>query len=204
MIYIEIKNWKNFQHYKDRNPPWIKLHYELITSHDWVIWDDASKLLAVACMMIASRNEGRIPADESYIQKVAHLQKKPDLNPLIKSGFFVDASALLADASAKTETEAYKQEDNKNVDFDSFYKLYPNKKAPSEAEKSYHRALKVDTHENIMLGLKLYCESVKSSEKKFIAHPATWLNQGRWKDDYGIVSGSIPDWIKAQYGGGNG
>lgn len=113
MIFLEIKNWTNFQHYKNRNPPWIKLHYELITSHDWVMWDDASKMLAVVCMMIASRNEGKVPADEFYIQKVAHLQKKPDLNPLIESGFFVDASMLQADASTKTETEAYKQEEKK-------------------------------------------------------------------------------------------
>lgn len=116
MIFLEIKNWTNFQHYKNRNPPWIKLHYELITSHDWVMWDDASKMLAVVCMMLASRNEGKVPADESYIQKVAHLQKKPNLKPLINSGFFVDASKMLAlDASTKTETYSKEKDKEKNT-----------------------------------------------------------------------------------------
>ena len=33
---LTIKNWHKFQHYKDRNPPWIKLHYEILTRPDWV------------------------------------------------------------------------------------------------------------------------------------------------------------------------
>lgn len=99
MKYLEIRNWREFQHYKDRNPPWIKLHYSLITSHDWVMMDDESKLLAIVCMMLASRNKGMVPIDPAYIKKVAHLSKLPNFKPLIECGFFGDASVLQADAS---------------------------------------------------------------------------------------------------------
>jgi hypothetical protein len=122
MKIFTIKNWQNYQHYKDRNPPWIKLHYEMITSKDWVKFDDASKLLAIVCMMIASRNEGQIEDDCEYIQSVAHLRKKPNLQALINSGFLVLTSETLADASTMQadaiieerhieQTETYKIED---------------------------------------------------------------------------------------------
>ena len=79
MSLFRIKNWAKYQHYKDRNPPWIKLHWELLTSMDWVTLDDASRVLAVACMLIASRNDGQIRADSDglkYLERVAHLNSK--------------------------------------------------------------------------------------------------------------------------------
>lgn len=113
---LRVRNWKDFQHYKDRNPPWIKLHYELITSKDWVKLSDASRLLAVVCMMLASRNNGQIEADEEYVQKVAHLDAVPDFNPLIRCNFLevvADASTMQADAiieKRREETEERREE----------------------------------------------------------------------------------------------
>jgi uncharacterized phage protein (TIGR02220 family) len=97
-----IPNWHEYQHYKNRNPPWIKLHYELLSSADWVGLDDASRVLAVACMLLASRHDGKIPSDAEYIKRVCYLNKAPNFTPLVKSGFIcllADASNLLADAS---------------------------------------------------------------------------------------------------------
>jgi hypothetical protein len=106
-----IKEWATYQHYRDRNPPWIKLHFELLTSRTWVSLDDASRVLAVASMLLASRTDGVIDASEgglAYLQRVAYLNSPPDLKPLIDSGFLVplaDASTMLADARPETETE---------------------------------------------------------------------------------------------------
>jgi hypothetical protein len=110
-----IKEWATYQHYRDRNPPWIKLHFELLTSRTWVSLDDASRVLAVASMLLASRTDGVIDASEgglAYLQRVAYLNSPPDLKPLIDSGFLVplaDASTMLADARPETETEAEKE-----------------------------------------------------------------------------------------------
>lgn len=109
MKYI-VRNWRQFQHYKDRNPPWIKLHFSLLSSRDWVSMNDASRVLAVVCMLIASRNEGQIDGSEAglaYLQRVAYLNKKPDLKPLIESGFLESASKplALAHTNARPETE---------------------------------------------------------------------------------------------------
>ena len=93
---FRIRNWAKFQHYKDRNPPWIKLHYELMSSVDWVMADDQTRLLMVVCMMIASRHDGYVPNNPDYIQKMSHINKKPDLVSLCNTGFFEHASNMLA------------------------------------------------------------------------------------------------------------
>jgi hypothetical protein len=125
---LKVKNWQKFQHYKDRCPPWIKLHYEIMTSADWCMLADASKLLAVVCMLIASRNEGCVPNNPKYLKRVAYLENEPDLTPLIECGFLeimqAHASIMkepLADASISkqeqandtTEAEAYRTETEK-------------------------------------------------------------------------------------------
>lgn len=61
---------------------------------------DASKCVLIACMLIGSRNEGRVPNDPEYIARMAHLEKV-DLKPLIRIGFLnalADASNLQANA----------------------------------------------------------------------------------------------------------
>jgi hypothetical protein len=109
-----VKNWRNFQHYKDRNPPWIKLHFSLLSSEDWVTLDDSSRVLAVACMLIASRNEGVIPSDMAYLKRVAYLNKPPNLKPLIDCGFLeADSESKQTLADARPETEAYTSTEKK-------------------------------------------------------------------------------------------
>ena len=110
MNFLQVKNWQQFQHYKHRNPPWIKLHFEILSSADWVMLSDASKLLAVACMLIASRNNGLVPDDAHYMKRVAYLEKLPNFKPLIECGFLINLQADASDCkhmrtNADTETE---------------------------------------------------------------------------------------------------
>lgn len=111
-----IRNWSTFQHYKDRNPTWIKVHFALLASEDWVMLDDASRLLAVVCMLVASRHEGRVPNKPAYIKRIAYLDQTPDFAPLISCGFLTEplAPASTAQATAperlsREETEAEKK-----------------------------------------------------------------------------------------------
>ena len=112
-----VKEWDTYQHYKDRNPPWIKLHFALLTSRTWVTLDDASRVLAVAIMLLASRTDGEVDASEAglaYLQRLAYLNSPPDLKPLIDNGFLVplaDASNLHANARPETETETETEEE---------------------------------------------------------------------------------------------
>lgn len=142
---LRVKNWEQFQHYKDRNPPWIKLHFALLASEDWVTLDDASKLLAVVCMLIASRNNGEVPNNPAYLRRVAYLDKLPKLEPLISCGFLeipqapasvmqADASAAQADARPETETETDKKDSLSETSSDDSPKPASPKSYPADFE----------------------------------------------------------------------
>lgn len=96
MIY-KICNWDSFQHYKDRNPAWVKLHSSLILSEVWIMSNNDSKALIIACMLLAARNEandGTFNGEPAYVKRFANLDKNPCFNQLIEHGFIVvhDAS----------------------------------------------------------------------------------------------------------------
>lgn len=123
MSEYRIQDWEDLQHYKQRSPPWIKLHYETLSSAWWVMLDNDSRVLATACMLLASRNDGVVdcsPRGLDYIRRVAYLPEVPDPNPLIDCGFLVpvvsDASGrkqMLASDSAlarEAETEESREE----------------------------------------------------------------------------------------------
>lgn len=102
MKYAKIVEWEVYQHYKHRNPPWIKLHRDLLTSRTWVSLNDSGRVLAVACMLLAAQTGNKIPIDEKYLRRVAYLEGALDLEPLLKCGFIEmieDGSNVLAHAS---------------------------------------------------------------------------------------------------------
>jgi hypothetical protein len=128
--FIRIKGWAKYQHYKDRNPPWIKLHRELLTSLTWALADDANRVLAVACMLLAAATDNKIPADPAYIKRVAYLNSDPDFSVLLKLEFLeviddkghvvvtaitplADASKMQAHARPEAETEAETEQSKK-------------------------------------------------------------------------------------------
>ena len=55
----------------------------------------------------------------------------------------------------------------------------------------------------ILDAIKPFAVSVAKKEKKFIPHPATWLNQGRWDDELEeIASTSSSDYLDRLFRGG--
>jgi len=88
--------------------------------------DDASRVLALACMVLAAETGNKIPLDIAYIKRRAYLNHDPDFAQLIASQFIEivhetgNASSLLAGASGlhanarpETETEAEAEERRK-------------------------------------------------------------------------------------------
>jgi len=115
MQYIKIAKWSAFQHYKKRNPPWIKLYAWILDNDEFDCMQDASKLLYFCLLLFASRRDNKIKHDFKWLQKKLPIDTnitQKTLQPLIDSGFIVcyqDASDVLAvckqDAIPETETE---------------------------------------------------------------------------------------------------
>ena len=51
------KNWAVFQHYKDRCPPWIKLHRDLLNDRTFMCLPLASKAIAPLMWLLASESK---------------------------------------------------------------------------------------------------------------------------------------------------
>lgn len=68
---LSLVNWAHLQHYKDRNPPWLKLYRDLLTSESWVLGTDQSRLVQVASIMLAARYNNEIPLRFDLLKRVA-------------------------------------------------------------------------------------------------------------------------------------
>jgi hypothetical protein len=98
---LQPKNWAVFQHYKDRCPPWIKLHRDLLNDRVFMCLPLASKALAPLLWLLASESKDGT-FDGSLDELVFRLHITPKdyqdgVKPLIDKGFFVVASGVLAE-----------------------------------------------------------------------------------------------------------
>jgi len=187
---MRIKNWEKYQHYKERNPPWIKLHYELLTSKDWVCLDDASRVLAVACMLIASRNGGEIPEDTEYVRRVAYLNGSPDFSPLIRCGFIVlddSASNMLASARPEAEAEA---ETEAETTLSSATALDPGD-SPSSLQKNGVPVATIIAHLNAA-AQRDFKPAVKATRSKI---KARWAEGHRLDDFIAVIDHKAEEWL---------
>ena len=113
MTRLIIKNWPTFQHYKDRSPPWIKLHKGLLDDFNYQRLPIASRALAPMLWLLASESmDGSIdsePEKLAFRLRTSEQDITDGLNPLIEAGFLTAASNSLAgclqDAMPETETE---------------------------------------------------------------------------------------------------
>ena len=56
-----IKNWEQFQHYRHRRPPWLKLHRSLLDDLEWYALPPAAAKMLVSLWLIASEKDGELP-----------------------------------------------------------------------------------------------------------------------------------------------
>ena len=107
------KNWSVFQHYKDRCPPWIKLHRDLLNDRTFMRLPLASKALAPMLWLLASESkDGHFDGSQDELVFRLHITDQEyisGIKPLIDNGFFIIASGVLAEckqvAIPETETE---------------------------------------------------------------------------------------------------
>lgn len=66
------------------------------------------------------------------------------------------------------------------ADFEKFWSSYPRKVAKKAAQKAFEKAMK-ETNLSVVLNA-LAIDSAGWKDEKYIPHPATWLNGGRYLD----------------------
>ena len=68
---------------------------------------------------------------------------------------------------------------------ESIYQAYPRKVGKLAALKAIEKALKVSDAAVILASVQRFAAQVKTerTEERFIPHPSTWFNAGRWMDE---------------------
>ena len=68
--------------------------------------------------------------------------------------------------------------------FSKWWENAPKKVGKKASLRAYRAALKDTDADTLLAGIKAYSAKVKSeqTDEKYICHPVTWLNQGRWED----------------------
>lgn len=174
MARLTIPGWSDFQHYKDRNPAWIKLHKRLLDNFDFHCLPVASRALAPMLWLLASEsNEGSIDYASnklSFRLRMAIDDFEEALKPLISAGFVEleqDDSSPLADRKRESIPEKEEERQGKTElekeysgDFENCWAEYP-KRSGSNDKKAAYRAYGARLKEghppaDILAGVKRY------------------------------------------------
>lgn len=134
--YLVVKDFEKFQHYKDREPPWIKLHRSILRNYEFLQLPETAQLHLIKIWLLASQIGNKIPNDDDFIAREIGADKYELIQNkllIIRAGFLVklkktgpkprkqkekSASAKLADCkqNAMPETEAEAEaEKRKNI-----------------------------------------------------------------------------------------
>jgi hypothetical protein len=195
MGYLRVKNWEEFQHYKDRNPPWIKLHRTLLDDYEFSRLQDASKAHLMLIWLFASQKNGRIPDDPAFLKRKLGLEKEPNLKLLVDHGLLIpeqNASESLADCNQVAPREETEKRQRREVlvapsgAFLRFWSAWPKssrKQAQGQCWRVWMRA-DLDQH---ALAITEHLESLKASADwlkdggQYVPAPLVYLNQRRWE-----------------------
>ena len=86
--YLMICNWGKFQHYKNRNPPWIKLHTSLLEDYEFSQLSVHLQVVLLKLWLVAARTDNRLPDDPAWIgQKLTMPIEQADLATLVAKGW---------------------------------------------------------------------------------------------------------------------
>lgn len=207
---LSVANWKDHQHYKDRNPPWIKLSRDLLNDYKFSCLQDASKLHLMLIWLLASQMDNKIPADSDFIKCRINVSGDINFKELIDNGFLVDASGALAECvqvampEGETETEGETEEakascpssKEKDEAFDLFWEHYPRKIGKGVAKRTWKKLTPAEMQKTIDVvqsdEFQSFMKKQKRGKDDFRKHPSTWLTGGCWDDQF-VENNSMPN-----------
>lgn len=116
----------------------------------------------------------------------ARWDKNKNKNKALPSKNKINANALRTECegNAIQETRNKKQETNKELmDFDTFWKDYPNKKGNRDLARNKWKSYKITPSYYLETIKPHFTKAYKDTEKRFIPHGSTYVNQKRWNDE---------------------
>lgn len=104
-------------------------------------------------------------------------------------------SASFSTVEKVTDIKNTNNKNTINPEFEIFWKIWPRKESKATAVKSWAKAIKKVSPDEIIKAATDYAKHPNNADKKFVPYAATWLNQERWQDELPKVSGKNNDWM---------
>lgn len=145
---FRVRNWEKWQSYRrDRGqPPWIKVHREVMRNPDWVSMTDAQRGQLVSLWLLAADKDGKLPACPRIIKKLCYMDEEPDLQLFVSLGFIEggpqgdDAVTSTRRQGDQPETEAEAETEKKKPMVDRWPTTPPKKDGQYEYPEEFEQA----------------------------------------------------------------
>lgn len=85
--FFRIRDLERYQHYRDRNPPWVKLHGELLEDYEFQQLPDAARFHYFAMVYLASKSGNKIPNDPNWVARRIGAHERVDLELLFNERY---------------------------------------------------------------------------------------------------------------------
>jgi len=107
-VTLRVKNWKKYQHYKDRpdikKVAWVKLHCELVNDFGFAKLSDHMAITLVLLWTIAAKSDGEITSDATELSfSIRRTVTPEDLRALVAADFLIDEDSTLENSRETIE-----------------------------------------------------------------------------------------------------
>lgn len=207
---LKIKDWDKIQHYKKRNPPWIKFYRDILNDPNIFNISDAAYKLLTFCWLLASEQEshnGLLPPIETIafrcrIEKCNVIQLLNELKPFILEISDQDASNMLAtcyqDASNILSQRQRKEGEGEEEGYCKSEEVFSDKKTSEQTNNNFSSSKKVIKLNNPDLLNDFVIEIKNSRLYDSINIDQEILNLQRWllnKPDFELTQNFVIDWL---------
>lgn len=134
MRFLAVKNWRRFQHYTNRNPPWIKFHKALLDDTKFNDLGAQTRLMYVLLLLVAARKENLIPKNVQWLAGEVNMPvsaTRKAVDTLVSVGFLYEGTP--ADIASRVASEDASDRDS--VDASPTRASARSQEAEAEQEK---------------------------------------------------------------------
>ena len=198
---IKIKNWSSLQSYKDRTPPWIRLHKTLLDNYKFQSMSADSRALLPMLWLLASEDKDpvsgllRIGYEEVIYRLRMDMKLFTECLEEIKKADFIELPETVTDSACNEtvtdfyenvtpETETETETETESCAFEKYNSVAKEKDLPIAQKLTSTRKRKIHARLKDSDGIKGWDAAMdKLSASAFL----TGQNNNNWKADLDFV-----------------
>jgi hypothetical protein len=205
---IKIHNWSSFQSYKDRKPPWIRLHKSLLDDFEFHSMSNLAKHMLFMLWLLASEDKDPVSGSIRYgydkiafrlrmtpkdvekaceeISEAGFIQLEQPCNRIVTESLHDCHETVTPETETETETETEENTlaiSTKGDLFQNLWGRYPNKTGKTAATRHYIASVKTKQDAiDIDTALTNYLNHLSLPQNSFKQYQngSTWFNN--WRD----------------------